>query len=78
MLMAHRSWKIKAPAEHVQRVAAAVVPDHADRMARGFRLMASSGLWRTKNAGVTGRFVYRLASTSGEFVVTVTMRGLPL
>lgn len=76
--MARRSWKIKAPAEQVERVAAAIVPDHADRIARGFRLMASSGLWRTKQAGVTGRFVYRKADASGEFVVTHTVRGLPL
>lgn len=58
-----RPGKIKMPLDKVARLAAEHDDGYAERIAAGYRLMASSGFWETRG-GVRARFVYRKGSPS--------------
>ena len=60
-----RTWRVKVPEDRIAQYAAEAVDSHADLLAMGFRLMASSGVWKTKRDGLTARFVYRLLEKQG-------------
>lgn len=71
-----RTWKVKLPDERVTHFASQVVPEHARLIERGYRLAASSGVWRTKRRGLTAKFVYRKRDPSGDSTTTFTFRDI--
>lgn len=75
--MARRSWKVKTAPAAILALAETYCDDHAKRIARGYRLTAASGMWRTKGRGVTLRLVYRATSGDGMTTITHVIRGLP-
>lgn len=71
-----RSWRVKLPEEKVASIAAKLVDQHASLLGDGYRLMASSGMWRTKSDGLTARFVYRNREAAGFTTMTFVIRGI--
>jgi len=71
-----RSWKLKLPEDRLTSIAAKLVDDHTDMLGRGFRLMASSGIWQTKRDGMTARFVYRSREAGNATTITHIIRGI--
>lgn len=71
-----RSWKIRLDSAALLRVAAALVEDHAARLAEGWTICPTSGLWRTRSGAITARIAYRLRAEGASMVYTI--RGINL
>ncbi len=71
-----RSWKIRLDSAAPLRVAAALVEDHAARLAEGWTICPTSGLWRTRSGAITARIAYRLRAEGASMVYTI--RGINL
>lgn len=71
-----RVWRVKVPDEKVMSIAAKLVEQHDELLSDGYRLMGSSGVWRTKSDGLTARFVYRLRAADRATTMTFTIRGI--
>lgn len=76
--MTKRHGKIKIAPAKVEALAELLVDQHDERLQRGFRLAASSGVWQLKDGTVTARFVYRFRNNRpGEtFTITETITGI--
>lgn len=72
----HKSWRVKVTPEAMEKIAAALVPNHAGLLSRGYVMCGTSGLWRTRRGTFTGRFAYREGVDRASFVHTV--RGINL
>lgn len=71
-----RSWKIRLDNAAMLRVAAALIEDHAARIAEGWTICPTSGLWRTRSGAITARIAYRLRAEGASMVYTI--RGINL
>ncbi len=71
-----RSWRVRVPEEKVAAIAGQLVDQHAALLSDGYRLMGSSGVWRTKGDGLTARFVYRNRAADGFTTMTFVIRGI--
>lgn len=71
-----RNWKIKLAEPKLHELAHTLVVEHTGLITSGYRLMASSGFWRTAERGITARFVYRKRVDDGSSTVTHTIRGI--
>jgi hypothetical protein len=76
--MKPRRWKLRLTLPQIDGVAAQVFEPHRDWTADGFRLCASSGLWRNKHGLYTARLVYRndSARDAAAESVVVTIRNI--
>lgn len=71
-----KSLRCKVAGAALDEIAGVVWALHADWIARGLRLLGSSGVWRCKDGTLTVRLVYR--SDARLEAMTVTVRKVRL
>lgn len=62
------SWRVDVSGGS-ERIADLVVDEHAELIAKGWRLCGSTGLWRRRDGSFTARVVYRREDESLVFSV---------
>lgn len=68
------SWKLRLGHEALVGMASEIWEAHGALAGQGYRVQASSGLWRRRNGTLTARLVYRHPAPTGcvdTIVVTV-------
>lgn len=66
-----RSYRIRIEADAFERLAATLIEDHKTRLAEGWTICPTSGLWRTNSGTLTARIAYRLRARGATVVHTI-------
>lgn len=70
----NRNWRLRVERAAMERIAGALVPNHAELVDAGYVVCGTSGLWQTRGGRITARIAYR--SRRLHTSISHTIRGI--